>query len=326
MNLVSAINDALRIALETDPTAVLFGEDVAFGGVFRCSDGLRKIFGPQRVFNTPLSEQGIAGFGIGMAAVGSTAIAEIQFADYIFPAFDQLVNEAAKYRYRSGNEFDVGRLTVRAPYGAVGHGAHYHSQSPEAYFAHTPGLKIVIPASPKEAKGLLLASIRDPNPVIFLEPKVLYRTAEEQVPIGDYEIPLSEARIVRPGKDITVVGYGTQLSVLAEACEMAHSQLGISCELIDLRTILPWDKKTIIESVKKTGRLLVSHEAPKTAGFAAEIAQTVQEECFAYLEAPISRVCGYDTPFPLIFEKFYMPDKYKNFEAIKKSVQYDFEQ
>jgi 2-oxoisovalerate dehydrogenase E1 component beta subunit len=312
--------------METDPTACVFGEDVAFGGVFRASTDLKRLFGDSRVFNTPLSEQGIAGFAIGMAAVGSTAIAEIQFADYIYPAFDQLVNEAAKYRYRSGNEFNVGRLTIRTPYGAVGHGGLYHSQSPEAYFAHTAGLKVVIPSTPAEAKGLLLASIRDPNPVIFLEPKALYRVSEELVPVDDYEIPLSQARIVKEGKDITVVAYGAQIQVISAACEMAEKEMGVSCEIIDLRTIQPWDKQTVINSVKKTGKLIVSHEAPKTCGFAAEVIATVQESCFPFLEAPIQRVCGYDTPFPLIFEKFYLPDKFKNFEALKKTIKYDFEE
>lgn len=326
MNLVNAINNALSIAMEKDSTATLFGEDVAFGGVFRASTGLREKFGPERVFNTPLSEQGIAGFAIGLAAVGSTAIAEIQFADYIFPAFDQIVNEAAKYRYRSGGQFNVGGLTIRSPYGAVGHGGHYHSQSPEAYFAHTPGLKVVMPSTPREAKGLLLASIRDPNPVIFFEPKLIYRSAVEEVPIGDYEIPLSQARIVRPGNDITLIGWGAQIHVLTQAAELAEKELGISVELIDLRTILPWDQETVINSVKKTGRVVISHEAPKTSGFAAELGQTIQEKCFPYLQAPIRRVCGYDTPFPLIFERFYNPDKYKNFEAIKKTVRYDFDE
>uniref|UniRef100_A0A6B2L9L5 3-methyl-2-oxobutanoate dehydrogenase (2-methylpropanoyl-transferring) n=1 Tax=Arcella intermedia TaxID=1963864 RepID=A0A6B2L9L5_9EUKA len=324
MNLVTAINDGLRVALESDPTSCVFGEDVAFGGVFRATTGLREVFGGKRVFNTPLSEQGIAGFAIGMAAVGSTAIAEIQFADYIFPAFDQLVNEAAKYRYRSGNEFNVGKLLVRAPYGAVGHGGHYHSQSPEAYFAHTAGLKVVIPSTPYEAKGLLLASIRDPNPVIFFEPKALYRSSVEDVPVGDYEIPLSKARIVKEGKDITIIGYGAQIQVLTEAAKVAEEQLGITCEIIDLRTIQPWDKTTVFASVKKTGRLIISHEAPRNCGFAAEVAASVQESCFPYLEAPIQRVCGYDTPFPLIFEKFYLPDKFKNLEAIRQTIQYDF--
>jgi len=317
MNLFTAINSGLAVALESDPTACIFGEDVAFGGVFRCTSDLRERFGNDRVFNTPLCEQGIAGFAIGMATLGVTAIAEMQFADYIFPAFDQIVNEAAKYRFRSGNSFDVGKLTIRTPYGAVGHGGLYHSQSPEAYFCHTPGLKVVVPSTPIEAKGLLLASIRDPNPVIFLEPKWLYRSAVEFVPVGDYQIPIGEARVVRQGTDITVVGWGAQLHVLAHACEMAQREQGISCELIDLRTLAPWDRDTIAESVKKTGRLIISHEAPKTCGLAAEISASIQETCFLHLEAPITRVCGYDTPFPLVFERLYVPDAYKNLQAMQ---------
>jgi len=319
MNLFSAINNALDIALAKDPNAVIFGEDVAFGGVFRCTVNLREKHGSHRVFNTPLSEQGIAGFAIGMAAVGATPIAEIQFADYIFPAFDQIVNEAAKYRFRSGNEFNCGGLTIRAPYGAVGHGALYHSQSPEAYFCHTPGLKVVFPSTPREAKGLLLSSIRDPNPVLFFEPKRLYRSAVEDVPLGDYEIPLGKGRKVMEGTDVTVVGWGAQIHVLSEACKRAKEEAGISCELIDLRTLLPWDVDIVEQSVRKTGRLVVSHEAPKTGGFAAEISSTIQERCFLHLEAPIQRVCGYDTPFSLCFEKFYVPDHLKNVEAIKKA-------
>ncbi|GBG27399.1 Pyruvate dehydrogenase E1 component subunit beta, mitochondrial [Hondaea fermentalgiana] len=322
MNMFMAINDAMRTALKSDDSAVLFGEDVAFGGVFRCSMGLRDEFGKNRVFNTPLCEQGIAGFGIGYASTGRTAIAEVQFADYIFPAFDQLVNEAAKMRYRSGNQFNCGGLTVRAPYGAIGHGGHYHSQSPEAYFTHTPGLKVVIPRDPIQAKGLLLSCIRDPNPCIFFEPKALYRGSVGDVPVGDYTIPLGKAEIVQPGTDVTVVGWGAQMHVLAKACDMAQSEMGISCELIDLRTIVPWDIATIVDSVKKTGRLVVSHEAPKTSGFAAEIAATISDKCFLYLEAPIQRVCGYDTPFPLVFEKCYVPDHLKNFEAIKHTVDF----
>lgn len=300
---------------------MLFGEDVAFGGVFRASMGLREKFGDDRVFNTPLCEQGIAGFAIGYAVAGRTAIAEMQFADYIFPAFDQLVNEAAKYRYRSGNQWDCGKLTIRAPYGAVGHGGHYHSQSPEAYFAHTPGLKIAFCRSPREAKGLLLSCIRDPNPTLFFEPKALYRAAVEEVPVGDYEIPLGVAEVLQEGSDITVVGWGAQCHVLQKACDAA-AELGISCELIDLRCILPWDVDTIEKSVKKTGRLLVSHEAPLTGGFAAEVVSTIQDRCFLHLEAPCQRVCGWDTPFPLVFEKIYLPDALRNLEAIKEAVNY----
>lgn len=322
MNLFTALNDAMRTALQIDDTSVIFGEDVAFGGVFRCTVDLREDFGEHRVFNAPLSEQGIAGFGIGYATMGRTAIAEIQFADYIFPAFDQIVNEAAKYRYRSGGIFDCGGLTIRAPYGAVGHGGHYHSQSPEGYFAHTPGLKVVMCRDPIQAKGLLLASIRDPNPVVFLEPKALYRASVADVPVDEYALPLSKAEIVQPGKDITVLGWGAQVHVLQRACDMAQEKHGISCELIDLRTIIPWDIDTVVQSVRKTGRCIVSHEAPRTAGFAAEVAAEIQEHCFLNLESPIRRVCGYDTPFPLIFEKMYVPDALKNYEAIVETMDY----
>ena len=228
MNLFTALNDGMRCALAKDDTTIIFGEDVGFGGVFRCTVDLREEFGEDRVFNTPLSEQGIAGFGIGYATMGRTAIAEIQFADYIFPAFDQIVNEAAKYRYRSGDIFDCGGLTIRAPYGAVGHGGHYHSQSPEGYFAHTPGLKVVMCRDPIQAKGLLLASIRDPNPVIFLEPKALYRASVADVPVADYTLPLGKAEIVQPGTDITVIGWGAQTHVLQRACDMAKENLGRS--------------------------------------------------------------------------------------------------
>ncbi|CAG8471550.1 43_t:CDS:2 [Diversispora eburnea] len=323
MNLFQSINDAMRITLATDETAVIFGEDVAFGGVFRCTLGLTEIFGRDRVFNTPLTEQGIVGFAIGMASMGHTAIAEIQFADYIYPAFDQIVNEAAKYRYRSGGIFNVGGLLIRAPCSAVGHGGHYHSQSPEGYFAHTPGIKIVIPRSPLQAKGLLLASIRDRNPIIFLEPKILYRAAVEYVPMGDYELPLGKAEILKSGKDVTVVGYGSQIYVLENAIRMAEKKIsGLSCELIDLRTILPWDVDTVVKSVNKTGRLVIAHEAPQTSGFAAEIATTITENCFLRLESPIQRVCGWDTPFPLVFEKFYVPDVIRCFDAIKEVIEF----
>eukprot|EP01108_Squamamoeba_japonica_P006223 TRINITY_DN5008_c0_g1_i1.p1 TRINITY_DN5008_c0_g1~~TRINITY_DN5008_c0_g1_i1.p1 ORF type:complete len:388 (+),score=103.04 TRINITY_DN5008_c0_g1_i1:92-1165(+) len=322
LNLFMALNAAMDTALSTDPSVCLFGEDVAFGGVFRATTDLREKHGDDRVFNTPLCEQGIAGFAVGMAAVGATPVAEIQFADYIFPAFDQIVNEAAKYRYRSGNQFDVGGLTIRSPYGAVGHGGLYHSQSPEAYFCHTPGLKVVMPATPAAAKGLLLASIRDKNPVVFLEPKWLYRSAVEEVPDADFEVPLGEAAVWRQGDDVTLVGWGAQMHVMAEAAELAASELGVECELIELRTLLPWDQATVAASVERTGRLLVSHEAPRTGGLGAEICAQMQEQCFLRLEAPPARVTGYDTPFPLVFEKLYVPDKLKIFAAIKDLVNY----
>mmetsp|Transcript_26495 Transcript_26495/g.87058 ORF Transcript_26495/g.87058 Transcript_26495/m.87058 type:complete len:367 (+) Transcript_26495:108-1208(+) len=322
MNLVGAINNALHIALDTDPTAILLGEDVGFGGVFRAAVDLQEKFGKSRVFNTPLCEQGIAGFAVGLASEGSTAIAEIQFADYIFPAFDQIVNEAAKYRFRSGGQFDCGKLTIRTPYGAVGHGGLYHSQSPEAYFTHTPGLRVIVPRSPYQAKGLLLSSIRCPDPVIFFEPKALYRASKELVPVSDYEISLFNADVVMEGSDITVIGYGAQLGVLEKACKKAREELNISTEIIDLRSLLPWDKETVCKSVMKTGRCVISHEAPLTSGFGAELAASIQKECFLSLEAPIERVCGYDTPFPLSHEKFYVPDYLKCFAAIRRCIQF----
>ncbi|CAH1400536.1 unnamed protein product [Nezara viridula] len=322
LNMFQAIGNAMDLALEKDQSAVLFGEDVAFGGVFRCSMGLQKKHGKDRVFNTPLCEQGIVGFGIGLAVAGSTAIAEIQFADYIFPAFDQIVNEAAKYRYRSGGMFDCGRLTIRAPCGAVGHGALYHSQMPEAYFAHTPGLKIVIPRGPVKAKGLLLSCIEDKDPCIFFEPKVLYRAAVEEVPKQAYKLPLGKAEIVVPGNHVTLIGWGTQVHVLCEVAEIAKNSHGISCEVIDLMTILPWDSETVFNSAKKTGRIIIAHEAPMTCGFGSELAASIQEDCFLHLEAPVRRVTGFDSPFPHIFEPFYLPDKWRCLDAVINIVKY----
>lgn len=318
MNLFQAVNSAMDVAMGNDSSALIFGEDVAFGGVFRCTIGLKDKYGSDRVFNTPLSEQGIVAFGIGVAVTGATAIAEIQFADYIFPAFDQITNEAAKFRYRTGGLFDCGKLTIRTPCGAVGHGAIYHSQSPEAHFTHINGLKVVMPRGPIEAKGMLLSCIRSEDPCIFFESKILYRSAIEEVPTGDYMIPLGKAEVLLEGSDLTMVGYGTQVHVMREVAAMAQEKLGVSVEVIDLRTLLPYDLDTICQSVIKTGRLIVTHEAPVTSGFAAEIATAVQEECFLNLEAPIQRVCGYDTPMPHVFEPFYMPDKWRLFEAVKK--------
>ncbi|MBT6114523.1 MAG: alpha-ketoacid dehydrogenase subunit beta, partial [Porticoccaceae bacterium] len=298
------------------------GEDIGqFGGVFRATSNLKEKYGALRCFNTPLTEQGIAGFTIGLAAQGSVAVAEIQFADYIFPAFDQIVNEAAKFRYRSGDQFDCGGLTIRAPYGGGIDGGLYHSQSPEAYFCHTPGLKVVMPSNPYQAKGLLLAAIRDPDPVIFFEPKAIYRASTGEVPEQDYELPLGVAEIVQKGTDITLVGWGAQMIQLNKAAELVAKE-GVSCEVIDLCTLLPWDRETVADSVRRTGRLVISHEAPLTGGFAGEIAATIQEQCFLSLEAPIARVTGLDTPFPLAHEKLYLADYLKIVEAIKTTVGY----
>ncbi|MDR8523893.1 MULTISPECIES: alpha-ketoacid dehydrogenase subunit beta [Shewanella] len=322
MNMLQAINEALSSEMEADQTMTVFGEDVGhFGGVFRATSGLQEKFGRERCFNTPLTEQGIAGFANGLASNGMTAVAEIQFADYIFPAIDQIINESAKFRYRSGGEFDVGGLTFRTPYGGGIAGGHYHSQSPEAYFTQTAGLKVVVPRNPEQAKGLLIASIRDKNPVIFFEPKRLYRASVGEVPEGEHVIELGKAEVVQQGTDITLLGWGAQMEILEQAAEKAAKK-GISCEIIDLRTLAPWDVDTVAESVKKTGRLLINHEAPLTGGFAGEIAATIQQECFLYLESPIARVCGLDTPYPLIHEKEYMPDALKTYEAILASVNF----
>lgn len=320
MNMLQAINSALDIAMADNEKVICFGEDVGvFGGVFRATSHLQEKYGKARCFNTPLVEQGIIGFANGLAAQGSVAVAEIQFADYIFPAFDQIVNETAKFRYRSGNLFNVGGLTIRTPYGGGIAGGLYHSQSPEAYFTHTPGLKVVVPRDPYQAKGLLLGAIRDPDPVLFLEPKRLYRAATGEVPKEDYVLPLGTAEVVQEGRDITLVGWGAQMEVILKAARLAEEQ-DISCEVIDLRTLLPWDVDCVSNSLLKTGRLIVSHEAPLTGGFAGEIAATIQERCFLYLESPIARVTGLDTPFPLILEKEYLPDYLKIFEAIRASV------
>ncbi|XP_033242511.1 2-oxoisovalerate dehydrogenase subunit beta, mitochondrial-like [Drosophila miranda] len=322
MNMFSAINNAMDLALQEDSTALLFGEDVGFGGVFRCSVNLRDKYGKDRVFNSPLCEQGIAGFAIGVANAGATAIAEIQFADYIFPSFDQIVNEAAKYRYRSGGLFDCGSLTFRVPCGAVGHGALYHSQSPEAYFAHTPGLRVVVPRGPIKAKGLLLACIRDPNPCIVFEPKTLYRAAVEDVPTEYYTSELGQADILRNGKGVTLIGWGTQVHVLLEVAELAKERHNIDCEVIDLVSVLPWDTNTICNSARKTGRVVISHEAPFTQGLGSEIAAYIQDKCFLNLEAPVKRVTGWNTPFPHVFEPFYLPDKLRCLAAVKDIVNY----
>ncbi|KAI8408550.1 hypothetical protein FOFC_11495 [Fusarium oxysporum] len=318
MNLFQAINDAMGIALAEDESVVIFGEDVAFGGVFRCTMNLAETHGAERVFNTPLTEQGIMGFGIGLAAEGMRPIAEIQFADYVYPAFDQLVNEAAKFRYRDGScGRSVGGLTVRMPCGGVGHGGLYHSQSPESLFTHIPGLKVIMPRSPAQAKGLLLAAIRSNDPCVFMEPKILYRAAVEQVPVGSYELPLSKAEILKEGKDVTIVSYGQPLYLCQNAIKQAEQDLGISVELIDLRTLYPWDKQTVLQSVRKTGRVMVVHEAMVNAGIGAEVAATIQEDhdTFLRLEAPVARVAGWSIHSPLLYEKFNVPDVAKTVSA-----------
>lgn len=311
VNFHGAINASLHHALKTDENVLLFGEDVAFGGVFRCSKGLSDEFGASRVFNTPLSEQGIVGFAIGCAAEGMKPIAEIQFADYVYPAFDQLINEAAKFRFREGGTGGhCGGLVVRMPCGSVGHGALYHSQSPESLFSHVPGLRVVMPRSPSQAKGLLNASILDSqDPVIFMEPKVLYRASEEFVPRDPYILPLDKAEVLKKGKDLTLISYGQPLYLCSAAIEALEKEIkGVNIELIDLRAIYPWDRATIMESVNRTGRAVVVHESMYNAGVGAEVAASIQERAFLRLEAPVARVAGWSTHPGLVFEKFNVPD------------------
>lgn len=324
-NLHSSINTAMHHAMKTDESVLLFGEDVAFGGVFRCSKGLTDEFGSARVFNTPLSEQGIVGFGIGCAAEGMKPIAEIQFADYVFPAFDQIVNEAAKFRYREGGTGGhCGGLVIRMPCGSVGHGALYHSQSPESLFSHVPGMRVVMPRSPAQAKGMLTSAILHSNdPVIFMEPKILYRASEEYVPREAYTIPLDKAEVVKEGKDLTVISYGQPMYLCGMAIDALEKEIkGLNIELIDLRAIYPWDRQTVLDSVRKTGRAVVVHESMLNAGVGAEIAASIQEGAFLRLEAPVARVTGWSVHPGLIFEKFNVPDIVRIYDSIKRTLDY----
>ena len=305
-NMVQAINEALRIEMQRDGRVVVLGEDVGkVGGVFRVTQGLWDEFGDDRVIDTPLNEAGIIGTAIGMAAYGMRPVPEIQFADFIYPAFDQIVSEAAKYRYRSGGEYTC-PMVIRTPYGGGIKGGAYHSQSPEALFIHTAGLKVVCPSNPYDAKGLLAAAIQDDDPVLFFEPKRVYRAVKMDVPDEAYTLPLGEAKVVRPGEDVTVVAWGAMLYEALSAAETVEAQ-GISCEVVDLRTLWPLDLESIVRSVEKTGRIVVVHEAPKACGFGAEILQLVTEQSFLHFQAPPARVTGWDTPFPYTLENEYLP-------------------
>jgi 2-oxoisovalerate dehydrogenase E1 component beta subunit len=304
--MVQAINEALRQEMRRDDRVVVLGEDVGkVGGVFRATQGLWDEFGDDRVIDTPLSESGIVGTAIGMALYGLVPIPEIQFADFIYPAYDQIVSELAKLRWRSGGEY-AAKVVLRAPVGGGIRGGLYHSQSPESLFIHVPGLKVVCPSNPHDAKGLLLASIRDADPVIFFEPKRIYRAAKGEVPEGDYIVPLASAAVTRPGRDVTVLAWGAMLHEAVAAADRAQES-GVDCEVLDLRTLWPVDIEAIVTSVKKTGRLVVVHEAPKTCGFGAELVALVTERAFVHLEAPPVRVCGFDTPFPYALEMDYLP-------------------
>jgi 2-oxoisovalerate dehydrogenase E1 component beta subunit len=333
MTMVQALNSALDVMMDRDPDVLTFGEDVGyFGGVFRVTEGLQKKHGVRRCFDTPLTEGGIIAAAIGMGAYGLRPVPEIQFADYILPAYDQLVSEAARLRYRSGGEFWA-PITVRSPYGGGIFGGQTHSQSPEALFAHVSGLKTVIPSTPYDAKGLLIAAIEANDPVIFLEPKRLYNGPFDgrhdrpltpwskhpagEVPEGHYSIPLGSAAVVRQGQAATVVAYGTMIHVALAAVE----ECGIDAEVIDLRSIVPLDVETLTASVQRTGRCVIVHEATRFSGFGAELSAQIQERCFYHLKAPILRVAGFDTPYPHAFEWDYFPGPGRVAAALAKVME-----
>ena len=330
LNMIEAINDALDVMMARDSNIVVMGEDVGyFGGVFRATAGLQKKYGRTRVFDTPISECGIIGVAVGMGAYGLRPVPEIQFADYIYPGLDQLVSEAARLRYRSAGEFTA-PITVRSPFGGGIFGGQTHSQSPEALFTHVSGIKTVIPSTPHDAKGLLIAAIEDNDPVIFFEPKRIYngpfngyydkpvepwsRHPDGTVPEGYYRIPLGKARVVREGEAMTVLAYGTMVHV----AEAVLAEKGVDAEIIDLRTLVPLDIETIKASVEKTGKCLIVHEATRTSGFGAELSALVQERCFYHLEAPIERVTGFDTPYPHSLEWAYFPGPVRIGEAVDR--------
>ncbi|MCC7200061.1 MAG: alpha-ketoacid dehydrogenase subunit beta [Gammaproteobacteria bacterium] len=332
MNMIQALNSAMDIMLGRDRSVVVLGQDVGyFGGVFRCTDGLQRKYGEHRVIDTPIAEGGIVAAAIGMGVNGLRPVAEVQFADYIYPAYDQIVSELARLRYRSAGEY-FAPVTIRTPCGGGIRGGQTHSQSPEAVFAHVCGLKVVMPSNPYDAKGLLIASIEDDDPVIFLEPKRLYNGpfdgdpnkpavpwsthAKGEVPEGYYTVPIGKADVIREGNDVTIVTYGT-MGYVAEA---AARGLGLDAEIIDLRTIVPLDLETVCRSVRKTGRCVIAHEATRFGGFGAELAASIQEECFWSLEAPIQRVGGWDTPYPHAFEWEYFPGQARVATALKAAM------
>ena len=321
---LEAIRDGLAEEMRRDETMVIFGEDVGKkGGVFLVTDGLQAEFGEKRVFDTPLSESLIAGAAIGAAVNGLRPVAEIQFADFIWPAFNQIVSEAARMRYRSNGAFTV-PMTIRAPYGGGVHGALYHSQSVEAFFAHVPGLKVVIPSNPYDAKGLLKSSIRDEDPVLYFEHKKLYRSVRGEVPDGDYTVPLSSAKVVREGSQVSVIGYGMMVQYALEAADLVEGE-GISVEVIDVRTLRPLDRDTVIESVKKTGKAIIVYEDNEFGGYGAEIAAILAEDAFDYLDGPIMRIAGPEVPavpYNHVLEDWFMVNPDKIAEGIRKLAAY----
>ena len=319
--IVQSVNQTLRDEMRRNPNVVILGEDVGRdGGVFRATEGLLDEFGGERVVDTPLAEDAIVGMAIGMALYGLQPVVEIQFMDFIYPAFNEIVSELAKLRYRSGGQYQA-RVVIRTPYGGGVKGGHYHSQSTEAYFIHTPGLVVLAPSTPYDTKGLLISAMRSPDPVIFLEPKRIYRTVKEEVPSEEYTIPIGKAKVVQEGSDLTLVSWGAMVQTCRDAASLAAKE-GVSVELVDLRSLLPFDIETVIKSVTKTGRLVIAHEATKIAGFGAEIAAQVSERAIDTLEAPILRVAGYDTPFPYALENVYLASPERILRAVRKALSY----
>lgn len=319
LNNVQAINEALDLALAKDPQVVLFGEDVGtMGGVFRASDGLMQKYGEKRVFDTPLAESGIVGFGIGLAMAGLRPVAEIQFAGFLYPALDQILSHVGRMRHRTRGRFTI-PMVIRAPYGGGVKTPEQHADSPEAILAHVPGVKVVIPSSPERAKGLLLSAIEDPDPVFFLEAIKLYRGVKGEVPEGYYTLPIGKARVVREGDAASLLCYGGMVEVCLKAAEVAARE-GVELEVVDIETLIPLDTPTILASVQKTGRAVVVYEAMRTGGFGAEIAARIAEEALDYLQAPILRVAGWDAPYPPFsaVENFYRPDAKRVLEAVHR--------
>ncbi|MBC7087453.1 MAG: alpha-ketoacid dehydrogenase subunit beta [Tissierellales bacterium] len=322
LNMVQAINQALMEEMEIDETIVVYGEDVGVeGGVFRVTQDLQKKFGEKRVFDTPLAESAIVGSAVGMAVNGLRPIVEMQFSGFSYPAFNQIISHVARMRNRSRGKYYL-PMVIRAPYGGGIRALEHHSESTEALYAHIPGLKVVIPSTPYDAKGLLISAIRDNDPVLFWEPKRIYRAFKQEVPEGPYEIPIGKAKIIESGEDITVVSWGAMVRDVQKAMDIVKKK-DISVELIDLRTIAPMDRESFVESVKKTGRILVVHEAPKTLGVGAEIISIVNEKAFLYLEAPPTRLTGFDTTFPLPRgEQHYIPTPERIAKTIEDVVRY----
>ncbi len=322
LNIIEAVNNALDFELSKDKSVVVLGEDVGVdGGVFRATEGLLKKYGPSRVFDTPLSESGIIGASIGMAVYGLRPVAEIQFTGFVYLAFNQLVAHAAKIRTRTRGRYTV-PLVVRTPHGGGFRALEHHGESMEAYYIHTPGLKVVMPSTPSDTKGLLISAIRDPDPVIFLEPTRLYRAIKEEVPEGGHTVPIGKARIVKKGNDATIITYGTMVRPCMQAAEVM-AEKGREIEVIDLRTLSPLDEEAVLNSVKETGRAVVVHEAPKNCGLGAEISALIGEKILFNLKAPVLRVAAYDVPYPFFMnENNYIPNEKKIISALNKVMAY----